>query len=202
MASCSSDDSDIELFEMMLDFDADSDIVHVSINVQVVCNALLIFQNVVARWPGSTHDATIFNHSDLKDHCEHGGLGNRWLLGDSGYPCKPYLLTPLINPRTQSEQLYNESHIKTRNTIERCIGVWKRRFPVLSLKGRLKLENMQAVIIATAVLHNIARNMNLEDLEPEISVPDMIHENNIIVHNNFPERTSGRQLLINNYFQI
>ncbi|CAH2088290.1 unnamed protein product [Euphydryas editha] len=72
-----------------------------SMNVQVVCNASLIFQNVVARWPGSTHDATIFTHSDLKDYCEQGELGNRWLLGDSGYP----------------------SHIKTRNTIERCIGV-------------------------------------------------------------------------------
>lgn len=37
-----------------------------SINVQVVCTASLVFQNVVARWPGSTHDATIFNHSDFK----------------------------------------------------------------------------------------------------------------------------------------
>ncbi|KAJ8727715.1 hypothetical protein PYW07_001834 [Mythimna separata] len=90
-----------------------------SINVQVVCNASLVFQNVVARWPGSTHDATIFNHSDLKNDCEQGVLGNRWLLGDSGYPCKPYLLTPLLNPRTPSEQRYNEAHIKTRNTIER-----------------------------------------------------------------------------------
>ncbi|XP_045506108.1 putative nuclease HARBI1 [Colias croceus] len=113
-----------------------------SINVQVVCNNSLEFLNVVARWPGSTHDATIFNHSNLKDSCEQGLLGNRWLLGDSGYLCKPYLLTPLLNPNTPSEQRYNEAHIKTRNTIERCIGVWKRRFPILFLKMRLKLENI------------------------------------------------------------
>lgn len=37
-----------------------------SINVQVVCDADLKFMNVVARWPGSAHDATIFNHSNLR----------------------------------------------------------------------------------------------------------------------------------------
>ncbi|XP_047541838.1 putative nuclease HARBI1, partial [Vanessa atalanta] len=151
-----------------------------SLNVQVVSNASLMFLNVVARWPGSTHDATIFNHSDLKDYCEQGGLGNRWLLDDSGYPCKAYLLTLLLNPITQSEQRYNEAHIKTRNTIERCIGVWKRRFPILALKCRLKVQNLQAVIIATAVLHNIARKMNLQELEPEISIAIMPEENNFV----------------------
>ncbi|CAB3241139.1 unnamed protein product [Arctia plantaginis] len=174
-----------------------------SINVQVVCNCKLVFLNVVARWPGSTHDATIFNHSDLKDYCEQGRLGNRWLLGDSGYPCTPYLLTPLLNPNTPSEQSYNEAHIKTRNTIERCIGVWKRRFPILSLKMRLKLENMQSVIIATAVLHNIARTMNLDEIEPEILIPETTQEENIIVNDNSPIlNMSERQLLINNYFNV
>ncbi|XP_028042696.1 uncharacterized protein LOC114252420 [Bombyx mandarina] len=85
-------------------------------------------------------------------------------------------------------------------TSKRCIGVCKRRLPVLSLKSRLKLENMQAVIIA-AMLHNIVRSMNLEELESEISVTDTLQENNIIVRNNFPERTSEIQLLINNCFQ-
>lgn len=35
-------------------------------NVQAVCDAHLRFMNVVARWPGSTHDATIFNNSTLR----------------------------------------------------------------------------------------------------------------------------------------
>jgi hypothetical protein len=31
-------------------------------------------------------------------------------LADSGYPCRPYLMTPLLNPQTQPERRYNVSH--------------------------------------------------------------------------------------------
>lgn len=69
--------------------------------------------------PGSAHDATIFNSSIFSAQCESGSYGNKWLLGDSAYPLKPYLLTPIFNLQTRSEQLYNEAHIQTRNCIER-----------------------------------------------------------------------------------
>ncbi|KOB67875.1 Uncharacterized protein OBRU01_19161 [Operophtera brumata] len=111
-----------------------------SLNVQGVCDAHLRFINVVAQWPGSTHDATIFNNLELRAQCENGVYGNRWLLGDSAYPCKSYLLTPLLHTHSINELNYNQAQIKTRNTIERCFGVWKRRFPVLSLKIRLAME--------------------------------------------------------------
>nr|CAI5825436.1 unnamed protein product [Callosobruchus analis] len=45
---------------------------------------------------------------------------------------------------------------RTRNPVERCFGVWKRRFPILAVGIRLKIEKVEAVVIATAVLHNIA----------------------------------------------
>ncbi|XP_047021240.1 putative nuclease HARBI1 isoform X2 [Helicoverpa zea] len=99
-----------------------------SMNVQGVCNADLLFMNVVARWPGSAHDATIFNNSIIKMQCEEGIIENRWLIGDSAYPCNSYLLTPLLNPVSLAEIRYNESHIKTRNTIERYLHKFGARF--------------------------------------------------------------------------
>jgi hypothetical protein len=55
---------------------------------------------------------------------------------------------------------YNTAHKSTRNCIERCFGDWKRRFPCLSLGLRTKLENTLTIIVATAVLHNVAINKN------------------------------------------
>ncbi|GBP96489.1 Zinc finger protein 169 [Eumeta japonica] len=114
--------------------------------------------NVVARWPGSTHDATIFNNSELRAQCENGVYGNRWLIGDSVYTFATSTSYPLLTPVSQNEINYNRAHTKTRNTIERCFGVWKRRFPVLSLKLGFVLATTQAVVIATSVLHNICQN--------------------------------------------
>ncbi|KAJ8913101.1 hypothetical protein NQ315_006603 [Exocentrus adspersus] len=94
-----------------------------SINTQAVCSSNLKILDLVARWPGSTHDATIFMNSRLRARFENNEFPNCLLLGDSGYPVKTYLLTPLGNPTTRVEQLYNESHIRTRNCIER-FNLW------------------------------------------------------------------------------
>ncbi|CAG4984954.1 unnamed protein product [Colias eurytheme] len=114
-----------------------------SLNIQGVCDADLRLMNVVARWPGSTHDATIFNNSILRAQCDAGQYDGRWLLGDSAYPNRSYLLTPLLNPSSEAEHRYNEAHIRTRNTIERTFGVWKRRFPVVALTLRVSLPVAQ-----------------------------------------------------------
>ena len=126
-----------------------------SINVQAVCDARRCFTNVVARWPGSTHDSRIFDNSILRDELErgkHDGL----LLGDAGYALRRYLLVPLAAPVTSSEKLYNSSHIKTRARIEQAFGILKQRFRVFRTPLRTKLHHSLKIIVAVFCLHNFA----------------------------------------------
>lgn len=175
-----------------------------SINVQAVCNAHLKFMDIIARWAGSVHDSTIFNDSHLKANLEGGLYPNCHLLGDSGYACKSYLLTPLLNPTTPAEQRYNNAHIKTRTTIERTFGVWKRRFPCLAVGMRLEISKVLEIIVATAVLHNIATDLNDErppndpglQLPPEAFDPVPIDHNLPRTNLNVATRTA----LINGVF--
>ncbi|XP_017466098.1 PREDICTED: putative nuclease HARBI1 [Rhagoletis zephyria] len=136
-----------------------------SINVQTVVDAEARITNIVARWPGSTHDATIFNNSRLYRRLETGEFGNDLLVADGGYRNTEYMVTPHLNTQTAEEQLYNSSHISTRNVVERSYGILKRLWPVLSMDRRVRIHTVQSIIVACAVLHNIA--MNERDYVPD-----------------------------------
>ena len=71
-----------------------------SINIQAICNANLIFRYVVAKWPGSHHDSFILKASTVHNRFKSGEFGDCWLLGDSGYPQKKWLITPYGNLMT------------------------------------------------------------------------------------------------------
>jgi hypothetical protein len=128
-----------------------------SVNVQAVSGPNLEIQNIVVRWPGSVHNSRIFENSRLCAQFERGDI--QGMLAN-GYPCRPYLMTPLVDPQTPPERRYNVSQIRTRNTVERMFGVWKRLFPCLSMSIRTKLSTTLTIIVATAVLYNFIRGRN------------------------------------------
>ncbi|KAE8739090.1 hypothetical protein FOCC_FOCC015413 [Frankliniella occidentalis] len=130
---------------------------YLSLNCQAICNANMEFLDLVARWPGSVHDQTIFDACRQKALLEENHYGDVYLVGDGGYSCRKYMMTPLSEVTTPAENLYNESQIRTRNPVERLFGIWKRRFPVLALGISVNLDNTLPIIVATAVLHNILR---------------------------------------------
>lgn len=82
---------------------------------------------MVAKFPGSVHDSFIFNNSELRYHLEESNQDG-WLLGDSGYGLKRYLMTPKLNPSTVAEENYNKAHSRTRMVVERAFGIAKSRF--------------------------------------------------------------------------
>ncbi len=87
-----------------------------SINAQIICNTTMSLLNVVARWPGGTHDSFILQNSSVGVHLQAGAVEDGWLIGecynisklfsglrmvyynisigDRGYPLKPW--PPLV----------------------------------------------------------------------------------------------------------
>ncbi|XP_063837153.1 LOW QUALITY PROTEIN: putative nuclease HARBI1, partial [Ostrinia nubilalis] len=146
---------------------------YMSINVQTISDPDLLVTDIVARWPGSTHDSTIYQTSNIFRKFERGIYSGAYLLGDSGYPLKSHLLTPYLNPSTPAQQKYNEAQIKTRNVVERQYGVLKRRFPVLAVGIRLKLPTAVNVIIACCILHNICILRKEQEPLNDGSIPNL-----------------------------
>lgn len=172
-----------------------------SINVQAVCGPNNQIFDVVARWPDSSHDANIFENSRLRMRFENNEMGDGLLLGDSGYPARQYLITPLNNPNTAGENLFQEAQIRTRNVIDRTFGIWKRRFPVLSVGLRCHVDLTQEIIVATAIFQNMACSNNEqlpEDEQNEMNFGlDKIDPGRLNIHVN--ENDLTRRILIN-YF--
>lgn len=78
-----------------------------SLNAMIISNAEKIITHLNARWPGRINDAYILRESIIHELGEADELGNYYFLGDSGYPLRPYLYTPIANPASPAERRYN-----------------------------------------------------------------------------------------------
>ncbi|KAK3924002.1 Putative nuclease, partial [Frankliniella fusca] len=116
-----------------------------ALNCQVVCDSSLYIMNMVANFPGSCNDAFIFKSSAVRRRMRAAFEEEPcWLLGqylpkfnfrDSGYPNEPWCIIPLLDTEPGSpEEHFTKKHCRSRNCVERCIGVLKSRFRCL-LKG-------------------------------------------------------------------
>ncbi|XP_040072436.2 putative nuclease HARBI1 [Ixodes scapularis] len=127
-----------------------------SINVQLVVDAAYQIRHVVARWPGSANDSKIFKKSALSVKLSNGTYDGL-LLGDSGYACEPWLMTPFLVPSSSPEEEYNKAHITTRCIVERTIGQLKRRFNCLHAELRMLPKRCCDIVVACCILHNLAK---------------------------------------------
>ncbi|XP_053315207.1 putative nuclease HARBI1 [Spea bombifrons] len=149
-----------------------------SLNTQVVCDARQRIMSVRSGFPGSCEDDYILCQSALYDNFENGQMPDGWLLGDSAYGCRPWLLTPVLNPRTAPEHSYNEAHKTTHLVVTRTFGALKSRFKCLS-NLLCNPDTASHIIVSCCMLHNLAIRhqvpLNRQDeLVPEETVlPDV-----------------------------
>jgi hypothetical protein len=55
------------------------------------------------------------------------------------------------------KELFNHRHASLRNVIERCFGVLKKRFPILSF------EVMTDIVLACCILHNFLMGVDADE---------------------------------------
>lgn len=83
--------------------------------------------------------------------------GDNYILGDSGYPLKPWLITPFRDKCTFPtwERNFNKRHSQQRVAIENIFGLLKQRFRRLYFVDAKSVEQSCYMVMAACVLHNI-----------------------------------------------
>ncbi|KAM7310242.1 putative nuclease HARBI1 [Ixodes scapularis] len=91
---------------------------HYALNVMVVCDANMRILAVDPSMPGCSHDALVWRQSWVRQQCIAGRLirHGEYLLGDSGYPLEPWLMTPVPGRPAVSTPAgrYNAAHASMR----------------------------------------------------------------------------------------
>lgn len=176
-----------------------------SLNVQMVCDSNLKIINVNSKFGGATHDSFIWASSRMETFMRelHQNGEQVWLLGDSGYPQRPWLMTPILNAVPGSvEDTYTQRHVQARNCIERCFGLLKSRWRCLLRHRTLHYHSTVAgnIVLACCVLHNMALEANLPS-PPVMEVEDDAQHNNasdsVGADSNQSELLQGRAALSN-----
>ncbi|XP_065094631.1 putative nuclease HARBI1 [Ochlerotatus camptorhynchus] len=155
-----------------------------SLNVMLVCDHKLRIRYVDSNNPGSNHDSFIWNKSPLDEELKNrnrNGERNTWLLGDAGYPLKPYLVTPFRSSSStqssESQAKFNEIHSKARMTVERAIGVLKNVFRCTLGARQLhyKPEKAAKIVNVCCALHNLRLQFNVPMIEEYFEPIDNNH---------------------------
>ncbi|XP_049886672.1 putative nuclease HARBI1 [Pectinophora gossypiella] len=152
-----------------------------SLNVQMVCDDEYRILNVNPKFGGANHDSFIWENSAVNPYMQslHQNGDAFWLLGDSGYPQRPWLMTPILDaaPGT-AEANYNEKHMTARVVIENTFGRLKNRWRCLHKDRVLHYRPVKCarIILACCVLYNLGLNFGTTNMEDGDENRDLIHD--------------------------
>lgn len=167
-----------------------------TISAQVMMNNEYRINNIVTHWSRDVKDNQTFATLELYRKLQDVSRGF-WLLGDAGYPCLPFLLTPFVKVNSIAQQNFNIAHMRTHRRLEEGISRWKSRFPILGESLDVKLKYCPLIIVACAVLHNIAILLK----EPQFNPVQFETDSSLdAMHYVDPIASLMRQTLVYRYF--
>ncbi|KAK9055392.1 hypothetical protein SSX86_026475 [Deinandra increscens subsp. villosa] len=145
-----------------------------SMILQVIVDPDMRFRDIVTGYPGKMDDASVLQKSNFFDLSEKGDRLNgkklklpggtemqEYIVGDSGFPLLPWLITPYQGrdlPETKTE--FNKRHFATKLVAQRALArlkdVWRMISGVMWRPDKTRLPR---VILVCCILHNIMIDM-------------------------------------------
>ncbi|KAK6967724.1 nuclease HARBI1 [Biomphalaria glabrata] len=183
---------------------------YLSIHMQAVCDANLMFLDVHCGNPGSVDDETVYRSCDLRDKLLHDPLpADLHLVGDSGYPLEPFMLTPYpgdIRRLTSTQREFNERHNNALLAVKLSLQLLQGRFQRLKFLDMERESDIPVTIVACCVLHCFLLQEECEeddefldftDIDPNPDINKSEKELRALSNHYQPEAASKRDVLAN-----
>ncbi|XP_077216281.1 PIF / Ping-Pong family of plant transposase [Tasmannia lanceolata] len=147
-----------------------------SMVLQAIVDPDMRFRDIVTGWPGSMNDDMVLKNSGFFKLCEKGkrlngnkielseGLEVReYIIGDSGFPLLPWLVTPYQGKElSDSRAEFNKRHFATRMVAQRALARLKEMWKIVQgVMWRPDKHKLPRIILVCCLLHNIV--IDLED---------------------------------------
>ncbi|CAB4412869.1 unnamed protein product [Rhizophagus irregularis] len=116
---------------------------------------------------------------------------NSYILGDAGYPCQNWLLTPYRDNNTK--------HSQTRISVEQAFGKLKSRFRCLINPIATSLETAILIVTTSCILHNICEEREEDMLDDDEYFDDQNNFHTLSNNNNASEVTNTIRDNLANY---
>ncbi|KAK7490591.1 hypothetical protein BaRGS_00018194 [Batillaria attramentaria] len=171
-----------------------------SIVLQGIADPQLRFLCVEVEAYGKESDGGIFGRSAIKKTLE-GNTVNLpeevplpdsdvslplFLVGDSAYPPRPYLMTRINTNLTHDRKIFNYRHSRARCCIECAFGVLAGKWRVLKTTICVKVTTAEKIVLAAVALHNAVINHEGASREKDIPIWDDSHvrarERHVVAH--------------------
>ncbi|PKI68486.1 hypothetical protein CRG98_011124 [Punica granatum] len=146
----------------------------ISQNILAACTHDMMFTYVMTGWEGSAHNSRILSDAASLDRFP-APRGRQYYIVDAGFSNIPGYLAPSKGeryhrsdfpnhyPPTSEKELFNHRHALVRNVIERCFGILKKRFAILTAMTNFKPYTQGELVLACFVLYNFIRRNNYHD---------------------------------------
>ena len=149
--------------------------------LQAVSDREMMFTDCYGGWPGSVHDARVLSNSDLCNSIDEKFPDDSFLLGDSTYPLKTWLMTPCkdYGNLTAQKKNYNFLQSSTHVVVEKTFALLKGRFRKLKYYMDMEIQHIPESVIAACVLH--VHNLCLidgDDMEEFLDQAEEVEVNN------------------------